>query len=99
MTPHTTRAAIPPSIPRAIARAIAVEQAKPVPMISNGIVISGGLIFDLLEEIDPPLCQKYGRGTIKRLITLAVHDAGGSVRSMPRSSGYSTYEFRAGGVA
>lgn len=40
MTPHPTRAAIPPSIPQAIARAIAVERAKPVPMISNGLVIT-----------------------------------------------------------
>lgn len=90
------RAPIPPSIPQAIERAISTEQAKPVPMISGALVISGGLIFDLLEEIDPALCRKYGRGTIKRLITVAVHQAGGAVRSMPRSSGYSTYEFPEG---
>lgn len=87
---------IPPSIPQAIERAISVEQAKPVPMIPGALVISGAVIFDRLQEIDPALCRRYGPGTIKRLITIAVHQAGGSVWASSRSTGYNSYEFPVG---
>jgi hypothetical protein len=92
------RPTIPATLRAAIRQAMDTERKKPVPMIEGTLILSGGTVFDVLQEIDPGLCQVRSRREIKRLMTHAVHEAGGEVRSTPRSSGYCTYVFPLEGI-